>query len=199
LLVSKVPLAEIRTVAADTNSRTSVALLHVLFSRFWGGNREFVPMAPAIDEMLAQCDAALIIGDAALVLDRSRYQAWDLAEEWKNYTGLPFVFAFWTVRMQALAEMRPGLNLPRIFRVSRDHGLEPASVARIATEWGRRLNLSKNDITSYLTQSIDYDLSSRNREGLALFFRYAHECGAIREAPDLRFLGVSPFTESRHG
>lgn len=192
LLVSKVPIDQIRTVAADTSSRTSVALLHVLFSRYWGGDREFVPMAPVVADMLAHCDAALLIGDAALVVDRTRYMTWDLAEEWQRCTGRPFIFAFWAVRLRALNEMRPSLNLPGIFRDSRDHGLEPASLATIAREWAPRLGLSQDDIISYLTINIDYHLDAANRDGLELFFRYAEECGAIPNSPNLRFLGIEP-------
>jgi chorismate dehydratase len=196
LMVSKVPLELIKTVAADTSSRTSVALLHVLFSKFWGGDREFVPMPPNLDAMLARCDAALLIGDAALVIDRSKqdrskYLTWDLAEEWRSCTGKPFVFAFWAVRLKALGEMRRGLDLAQVFKASRDHGLEPSSIAQLAREWAPRLGISEADVSSYLTENIDYDLSVQNREGLELFYQYASECGAIPENPALRFLGVS--------
>jgi len=191
LLVSRVPLEQIRTVAADTSSRTSVALLHILFSRFWGGDREFVPMPPQLDSMLARCDAALLIGDAALVVDRSRYLTWDLAEEWQHLTSNPFVFAFWAVRLRALNELRADLDLAAMFRDSRDHGLEPGSVAQIAREWGPRLGLSEADVSAYLTVNVDYNLDAENRKGLQLFYSCAHKCGAIPRDPQLRFLGVS--------
>jgi chorismate dehydratase len=210
LLVSKVPLERIRTVAADTSSRTSVALLHVLFSRFWGRDCQFdgappsdlpasarrssvglFPMAPSLDAMLEACDAALLIGDAALVVDRNKYLTWDLAEEWRALTGKPFIFAFWAIRMNALSEMKTGLDLGAIFRDSRDHGLEPASLAQIAREWAPRLGLTEAEVVSYLTENIDYSFSSPNREGLELFYRYATECGALPANPPLRFLGVS--------
>ncbi len=191
LMVSKVPIEQIKTVAADTSSRTSVALLHVLFSRYWGGDRQFTPMGPKLEDMLAACDAALLIGDAALVVDRSKYLTWDLAEEWRSCTGKPFVFAFWAVRMKALGEIRRDLCLVRTFKDSRDHGLEPASIAQIAREWAPKLGMTEADVSSYLTENIDYDLSPQNREGLELFYQHAAECGAIPENPTLRFLGVS--------
>ena len=199
LLVSKVPMEHIRTVAADTSSRTSVALLHVLFSRYWGGDKEFVPMPPQLDSMLKSCDAALLIGDAALVVDRSKYLTWDLAEEWRSCTGKPFVFAFWAVRLKALGEMKRGTDIGAIFRESRDHGLEAASLSQIAREWAPRLGISEADIVSYLTENIDFNLSPENREGLELFYNYASECGAIPENPTLRFLGVSPLISAIHG
>ena len=124
LLVSKTPLEKVRTVALDTSSMTSVALTKVLFEKWLGGGRTFTPMAPNVDEMLAQCDAGLVIGDPALQIDRSRYHTLDLAEEWIRYTGKPFVFAFWAVRGEALREADPALDLAAAFRDSRDHGLQ---------------------------------------------------------------------------
>src|SRR5579864_8088404 len=104
LLVSRVPIREIRSVALDTSSMTSVALTKILFEKWLGGGRTFTTMAPEIEKMLAANDAGLVIGDPALQIDRSRYLTLDLAEEWIRYTGKPFVFAFWAVRGDALAE-----------------------------------------------------------------------------------------------
>ena len=103
LLVSKVPVEKIRTVALDTSSMTSVALTKVLFDRWLGGGRSFTPMAPDLDAMLRNHDAGLVIGDTALKVDRLNYLTIDLAEEWIRFTGKPFVFAFWAVRRAALA------------------------------------------------------------------------------------------------
>src|ERR1700676_1313588 len=97
LLVSKVPLEKIRSVALDTSSMTSVALTKVLFAKWWGGGRTFTTMVPDIEQMLEMHDAGLVIGDPALKIDRSRYLTYDLAEEWIRLTGKPFVFAFWAV------------------------------------------------------------------------------------------------------
>ena len=102
LLVSRVPVEQIRTVALDTSSMTSVALTKILFEKWLGGGRTFTSMPPDLEKMLAQHDAGLVIGDPALQIDRSRYLTLDLAEEWIRYTGKPFVFAFWAVRQQAL-------------------------------------------------------------------------------------------------
>src|SRR5580698_4581090 len=98
LLVSKVPLEEIRSVALDTSSMTSVALTRVLFAKWWGAERTFSSMAPDVEKMLKEHDAGLVIGDPALKVNRSLYYSYDLAEEWIRFTGKPFVFAFWAVR-----------------------------------------------------------------------------------------------------
>lgn len=191
LLVSKVPLERIKTVALDTSSMTSVALTKVLFEKWWGGGRAFSPMAPDLEQMLAFQDAGLLIGDPALKIDRARYVTYDLAEEWIRHTGKPFVFAFWAVPQAALRTTPGDLDLPALFQESRDHGLQPENLSQIAREWAPRLNLSERVITDYLTESIYYQLDSACLEGLRLFYRYASECGALPLAPPLSFVDVA--------
>jgi len=188
LLVSKVPIDKVRSVALDTSSMTSVALTKIIFERWLGGGRVFAAMEPDIDKMLAEHDAGLLIGDPALKIDCSQYQTLDLAEEWIRWTGKPFVFAFWAVRKAALAEADPALDLAAVFRESRDHGLEPASLGAIASEWAPRLMLSRDAIRSYLTDNIHYQLDAGCMEGLKLFYRYAADIGVLPSAPELHFV-----------
>lgn len=188
LLVSKIPVEKIRSVALDTSSMTSVALTKVLFAKWLGGGRIFTPMSPDLEKMLAEHDAGLLIGDPALKVDRSRYHTIDLAEEWIRFTGKPFVFAFWAVRGVALGEADPALEIAKIFRDSRDHGLEPENLDRLAREWGPRLGLTEANVHSYLTENIHYTLDAGCLEGLQLFYRYAAEIGALPAAPELRFV-----------
>jgi len=186
VLVSKVPMEQIRTVAADTSSRTSVLLARLLFRKWHGGDREFTAMAPELGTMLAKCDAALLIGDPALTISRSQYLVYDLAEEWHRLTGKPFVFAFWAVRRDALAQAPA--DLARIFQRSRDHGLEPANLEQLGREWAPRVGLSEADVVSYLTQNIDYSLDAENLAGMELFFRYAAEAGLLAQPRPVEFL-----------
>jgi chorismate dehydratase len=188
LLVSNVLIEKVRSVALDTSSMTSVALTKVLFEKWMGGGRTYSPMAPDIDQMLAHHDAALVIGDPALQIDRGRYNTLDLAEEWIRFTGKPFVFAFWAVRGAALAEADPALDLAAIFRESRDRGLEPGSLNVIAREWAPRLGISETAVRAYLTENIHYQLDAGCLEGLQLFYRYAAEIGALPQAPEVRFV-----------
>lgn len=187
-LLSKKPIEEIRTVAVDTSSRTSVGLTQVLLTKFFGGHRELTPMPPVLGPMLDRCDAGLLIGDPAMVVNTDGLYSYDLAEVWRAKTGLPFVFAVWTVRKAALAEMRPGVDLAEIFRRSRDHGLLPESVDATAREWSQRMGLSEAKIASYLRDNIHYTLDAECRKGLALYFKLAAECGVIPAAPELEFL-----------
>ena len=197
LLVSKVPIERVRTVALDTSSMTSVALTKVLFEKWLGGGRTFTAMAPEIDSMLEEFDAGLVIGDPALRIDRSRYHTLDLAEEWIRHTGKPFVFAFWAVRGEALPQAAASLDLPAAFQNSRDHGLEPSSLNQIAREWGPRLEITDADVRSYLTQNIHYDLDAGCLEGLQLFYRYAAEIGALPAPPELRFVEAAKALATR--
>jgi chorismate dehydratase len=191
LLVSRVPLdqwgEQVRTVALDTSSMTSVALAKILFAKWLGGARDYKPMAPDLDAMLSACDAALLIGDPALQVDRTRYFALDLAEEWVARTGKAFVFAFWAIRKQELAGQNAAA-IAEMFQKSRDHGLSPKNLEAIAQEWAPRLGLTVMAVRVYLTQNIHYYLDPPCLEGLALFYRLGAEVGALLPAPDLRFV-----------
>ncbi len=191
LLVSKVPLEKIQTVALDTSSMTSVALTKVLFAKWWGGGRTFTAMAPDIKRMLETHNAGLVIGDPALKIDRSQYITYDLAEEWIRLTGKPFVFAFWAVRQAALKDVPGDLDLATTFQQSRDHALLPGNLEGIAQEWAPRLELSQKEVKSYLTENIHYFLGPDCIDGLQLFYQYAQEYRALPSAPKLSFLGVA--------
>lgn len=194
LLVLKKPIDQVRTVAVDTSSRTSVALTRILLTKFVPGpEREYVAMDPNVDQMLTSCDAGLLIGDPALQVDRSKYQALDLAEEWRGLTGKPFVFAFWAVRMAALTEWPEKYELAEVFCRSRDHGLEPRNIDTLAHQWSPKIGITEADVHSYLTENIHYHLDAENIDGLELFYRYAAELNLIPEAPALRLLGNSAF------
>jgi chorismate dehydratase len=187
LLVSQIPVELVRTVALDTSSMTSVALIKILLEKWMGGGRTFLPMEPDVEKMLSECDAGLLIGDPALQVDRNRYHTLDLAEEWIRYTGKPFVFAFWAVRGEAFEEVDPFLDLAAVFRQSRDHGLQRENLERIVQEWVPRVGLSKAEVHSYLTENIHYQLDAGCLEGLRLFHRYAAELGVLPSSPDLHF------------
>jgi chorismate dehydratase len=198
LLISKRPIEEVRTVATDSSSRTSVALLRVLFGKFFGGPRQLTPHAPQLEAMLRENDAALLIGDAALqVPTDSGYLLYDLAHEWHRRTGKPFVFAFWAVRLDALNRQPREIDLAKVFQSSRDHGLLPENIATIAQEWSPKLALSPDDIRQYLTENIHYHLDRDNHVGLQLFLQYAKELDLIKDVPELRFLGPVAFGSSR--
>jgi chorismate dehydratase len=190
LLVSKVPVEKIRSVALDTSSMTSVALTQILFAKWLGGARNYQAMDPDLDAMLGACDAGLLIGDPALQVDRGRYVTLDLAEEWIARTGKSFVFAFWAIRREALAG-RDAAAIGEVFKKSRDHGLRPENLEKVVQEWVPRLNLSAAVIRTYLTHNVHYYLDPPCLEGLQLFYRYGAELGVLTPPPALRFVWTS--------
>ncbi len=187
LLVSKTPLEKIRSVATDNSSRTSAALVQIFLKKFVGIDAGFIPQKPDLKEMLRWHDAGLLIGDVALQAQTSGRYVYDLAEEWRRWTYLPFVFAFWAVRQAALADLNSAVDVAQVFQQSRDHGLQ--HVSEIAQDWSGRLDLKAQTIHEYLTSNIDYSLDSENVQGLKLFYRYAAECNVLPPAPELRFVG----------
>ena len=178
---------QVRTVALDTSSMTSVALAKILFAKWVGGARDYKPMAPNLDAMLDACDAALLIGDPALQVDPTRYFTLDLAEEWIARTGKSFVFAFWAIRREAL-DGRDAAAVAAVFQKSRDHGVSPKNLEAIAQEWAPRLGLTVEVARVYLTQNIHYYLDPPCLEGLELYYRLAAEVGALPRAPRLCFV-----------
>jgi chorismate dehydratase len=179
-LASKVPLEEIRSVALDSNSRTSAALLKIILRNRGAVEVSYVEEDPALPEMLRGRDAALLIGDAALTADTTGLIVTDLASEWFALTGLPFVFALWAVR--------PGTVVPdgvRPFLESRRLGM--ASIPAIAHTTSARLKIPSESIESYLKTNIHYYLGSEEQRGLELFFRLAQELGIGKGRRAVRF------------
>ncbi len=172
LLLTRGRLSDVRTVAADTASRTSVALTQILFQRRFGGAA--VKMAPhkAMPKaMLASHDAALVIGDAALQYAKSPLDgvtAYDLGAEWVALTGKPFVFAFWAAH-GATPQIAATLNSWR------DRGL--AEIDAIVREEAPKRYLPVETVHAYLTGNIHFTLDAACLEGLKLYYQWAHELG----------------------
>ena len=186
LLVSKVPLDRIRNVATDDSSRTSAALVEIYLRKFVGVDPGFSRQKAVLKEMLQWHDAALLIGDPALQTPTDGYYVYDLAEEWRRWTGRSFVFAFWAIRKAALSEDSRQLNIAHAFQQSRDNGLK--HIPEIAAAWTTKVGLSPKLISDYLTENVDYTLDAENLEGLRLYYRYGSECGVFPRVPDLEFL-----------
>lgn len=168
LLVSHVPAPEIRTLAADSSSRTSVALCEVLLRERFGARPRMVPHAPDLDRMLAMADAALVIGDPALRFhpDELPYHVYDLGQEWKWLTGLPMVFAVWAARPGVLDE-----NVVGALRGSCDYGLE--RIEEIIAVEGPRRGFDDELVRQYLTHYIYFRLTAECAAGMRRFLAVA--------------------------
>lgn len=174
LLISKRPATQIRTLAADTSSRTSVALARIILARRYGVEPEFRSEPPDLTAMLESADAALIIGDPALRLDlRSLpYQIMDLGEEWTAMTGLPMVFAVWAGRSQHIT---PAVKdaLVASCRYGRTHLDDIVRLDGVARGIPERM------ARQYLSDHIVNELSARDYDGLDLYLRYAKQAGCL--------------------
>jgi predicted solute-binding protein len=174
LLISKCPAADIRTLATDSSSRTSVQLARVVLSRKYGATVDTISHFPDLDAMMRIADAALVIGDPALRIDPAHlpYQVYDLGAEWVEMTGLPMVFAVWAGRRGvATAEVEEA------FRSSWRYG--QAHMEEIVAAESASRGFSPEMVRAYLTRSIVHELGPREYAGMKLFLEYAREA-AVR-------------------
>lgn len=189
-------LETVRTVAADNASRSSRAYAEILFRKFLHADPQFVTMPADPVTMLQQADAALLIGDPALLALESRQQIeeaigpchwFDLAHEWITRTGLPWVAAVWAVRPEALAASHlTAAQLTDHLTGSRNHGL--AHIDDLVREWTPRITIPPTTIRDYLSVNIHYTLTPDCIRAAELFRRYAAEAGILPPLPALRFL-----------
>jgi chorismate dehydratase len=179
LVLNKDP-KDVKSVALDTSSRSSVALTRILLQRRFGAAIETHNHPPEIDKMLGAADAAVLIGDLALELDRDRYRVLDLGEAWTEWTGLPFVYACWTGRAGAISS-----SACEQLTAAKSIGLR--AIDRIAADYAKGRRFSPSFYASYLTDSIRFDLGDRELEGMKRFFAYASELDLIASTPELSF------------
>jgi len=189
-------LEDVRSVSLDTSSRTSVVLTKIIFREFLGFEPEWRDSAPDLDAMLAESDAALLIGDPALsVVEggagnteflvssdpkdesqisnlRSEIRKFDLAELWKRYTGLGFVFAMWmTTRNRCDID----------FVAAKDEGL--AHIDQIVANYEPQLTLARDELRTYLTEYISFEPDESMRAGMELYLDLARRNGLTRGVP----------------
>ncbi len=207
ILISLVPLWQVRTVAADRGSRTSVSLAQIIFKEFYRTTPEFRSAEPDLSSMLAQNDAALLIGDQALKfvemneptnlqsqksflrLGSEPLQVFDLVERWKFLTGLPFVFAFWAVREGIHGKAKNIIQDREIVNAlvrSRNFGLD--NLATITDRYSETLGIKKGVVQEYLQRMMYYYMDPSCIDALNLFYEKARAVGAIKTVRHLEFL-----------
>lgn len=188
-------LASVRTIAADTASRSSVAYTQVLFRHFLKTDPTYLPAKADPIPMLQSADAALLIGDPALhaLEHRTQIEAavgpcqwFDVATEWNTRTNLPWVAAVWAVRPEALPTAAARTELIEDLNQSRLHG--QLHTEDLVTEWQPRIHLPAQTIRHYLTQNIHYTLDPACIEAIELFRHLAAEINALPPLGPLNFL-----------
>jgi len=211
LLISKFPIRQARRIALDPNSRSTQALTKILAARRWQMAPEFFEPAPLdhngdcfdnVAAMLANADAALVIGDAALRIaiaaqthvgpgpdgewlttaatiglptqlqKGAQLHIYDVVKEWWHLTEKPAVLAVWAARTEIVTP-----ELAEDFLASRDCGLR--QIPEICAEAAQQMQLPEHELRLYLEKNIDYGLDERNLQGLLSFFHYSHALGLI--------------------
>jgi chorismate dehydratase len=212
LVVARRPIERVRRFALDVDSRSSIALVRLLCRGLWGIEPAFVDAAPDPAAMLADADAALLIGDPALRV-RLKVDAlagktpggegccggtedeqpvrgvdtlfvYDVAQQWREMTGLPCVLAVWAARRGVLTR-----EVLADFAASKAYGL--AHLGEIAEGAALKLDLPPRALEIYLRENIDYSLDDENLHGLDLFYRLAAGAHLIPQARPIEFAAQS--------
>jgi chorismate dehydratase len=183
-LLSRVPIADIRTVALDTSSLTSVALVRILLHESYGLTPEYHHAAPNLDEMLREHDAALLSGDLGYREYDPSLHVLDLGEGWKALTGLPFVYALWIGRPDRVTP-----ELCQRLQTAKEWG--KANLLPIAEREFGRLSESYERTRRYLTEIMHYDVGDREVQALRLFGQKAFQNGLLSEMPAIREANLS--------
>jgi chorismate dehydratase len=217
-LFSRVPIAEIRTLALDEGSRTSAALVQILLAERAGLRPKLLPLAIGDSTADTQADAVLLIGDRAIHPPAERFaEVWDLGDEWCRWSELPFVFAMWTARRgiwegEAPAEPRGSYQLAKDVRPcgtqarreprppkdviaaaltqSRDAGL--ANLEQIARDEAGAVGLTTRECLHYFSNNLHFTLGTREREGLKLFHQHAARIGIAPKTFHLHSFNPDP-------
>ena len=201
LLLSKVPIRQARRIALDRSSRSTQALVKILAAQRWQISPEFVEADPDPAAMLANSDAALVIGDVALRIaiaaethvTRGADVEWlatgatisipairqlhiyDVVKEWWHLTEKPAVLAIWAARNESFPNNLVPAELVADFLASRDFGL--SQISKIAAEAAKEMHLPEKDLRLYLEENIDYTLDQENFQGLQRFWHLGSTLG----------------------
>lgn len=184
-------LADVRSVSLDTSSRTSVVLTKIIFREFLGFEPAWRDSEPNIEAMLAESDAALLIGDPALSIADMGFRtsefypqpeiqdlrSYDLAELWHQYTGLGFIFAMWMTRRE---------TCPIDLAAARDEGL--THLDEIAANYQSEIGLNKGEMLAYLSENISYSPDDSMMAGMKLYFEMAGKSGLIKTVRETAFI-----------
>jgi chorismate dehydratase len=219
LVVSRKPIDRVRTLALDTSSRSTAALVRLLARHHWKIQPEFFDAAPDPSAMLERADAALVIGDPALRIAvkidalhaKSQPSAgepcctddpdaapvpgvsilfvYDVVAEWRAWTGLPAVLALWVARRDVATA-----EIAADFLASKNYGL--ARIPEIAAQASEELQLPEDAIVSYLRDHINFDLDAENLAGLDRYYQECAAAGIIDRVRPLELVHAADTTAS---
>ena len=173
-LLSKVPIHGIQSVALDSSSLTSVHLAQVVLAESYGVRPEVRNMPPNQDDMLAACDAALLIGDIGMLADGTGLIDLDMGAEWHKLTNLPFVWAAWIGRERLTPALAKELERAKLWG--------QAHLDRVVTQTQVQCKWPGDSCREYLTEIMNYDLTEDHLAGLKLFGELLVKHGLLTEA-----------------
>jgi predicted solute-binding protein len=168
LLISQVPFDQIKTLATDSGSRTSVMLARIILTEKFGCDPQLISHTPDLPAMLKLADAALLIGDAALRVDPAAlpFATLDLGEQWTELTGLPMVFAVWAGRKQYIREPYGQALLD-----SCRYGL--GRIEEMVAHEAPARGFSAELVREYLTRFIRFEFAAPHYRAIDTYLQYA--------------------------
>ena len=177
LLLSDVPLQEIKSVLLDYQSRTSVNLVKVLARKLWNIAPEWINTDTGFENSISGNMAGVVIGDRAFSLQKKFKYVYDLSEEWFKMTRLPFVFATWVSNKPIDNEFI------RQFNKTLQYGLD--NIDLVIQEFNKNFPNSEIELKKYLTENISFYLDEEKKESMKLFFDYLHELKLLPDIPEI--------------
>jgi chorismate dehydratase len=181
---ARVPWRKIESLALDTSSLTSVALLKILMAEYLDSHPAFLQAAPDQVAMLAQADACLLIGDKGWLADDTGLLTLDLGHAWRRHTGLPFVYAVWLGRAEKLTS-----HLTQSLTTAKAWGL--TQFDEIAQEESARIGTTVARCRHYLADVMDYDLGDEHIQALEMFGEKAWANRLLTDEPSAVEIAVA--------
>ncbi|MFW5699865.1 MAG: menaquinone biosynthetic enzyme MqnA/MqnD family protein [Bacteroidota bacterium] len=160
-LLSDVPLNRIKRIFLDFQSRTSVQLVRILAEKYWEVNPEFLSAEPGFEEKISDTTAAVIIGDRVFAREKKHKYVYDLAYEWKQFTGLPFVFAAW------VSLTKPDRHFLKSFNSALQYGLN--HLDEVTASATRNEFTQQVDLHTYFKENIDFYLDEEKKASMQYF------------------------------
>ena len=179
-IFSKTPIRNIHTMALDKSSLTSCTLTKIIIRELYHLFPQYTQWNKQYDISDTDADAVLLIGDNAMKIIDNGYATLDLGQAWYEYTGLPFVYAFWAVKRDRRIS---GINT--LLKNAKEAGIQ--SIKAIATAESQRLQFTQERCLNYLTNSIRYNLGKEEIKGLRTFYQYAISSGQVPKGVEIVF------------
>lgn len=180
LFIRTPSIDQIKTVALDKDSMTSCVLTKIILRERHSLKPEYITLDDKRKIYNEYADAFLVIGDDAMKVREEGFLILDLGQEWKELTGLPFVYAVWVTKSESKLK-----GISELLVDAKEHGLK--CVDEIADTEAKRLEMEKERCFRYLKESIKYNLGEQEIRGLKTFYDYALEMGEVKEGIKIEF------------